>query len=444
MFNLSDTHAQIEPGRFLYSGDNSIVLQPPARVADDTMELSWSPDGSRLLTFNSHVRPIDAGDTEASSEFTVVRWVRGSHTASTLYSMRVTGKMDLMYHPQWLPTTNTEIQIVDWTESLPPSEVNGVSQKQTQGHMAMLWIDARSGAVKHLEITPYDMLVISPSRPLAVMLHQPWTVKYVNIYVNIGNRSTLTTIRPDGTFGQSFELSPNQLVNQPRWSEDGKRLNFKLITFDDAHKAVSRVASYYDPATGEVRPQSAATSQQAPEPLKPATLLINQPVRQLTEVETSAKVHPLWISTPLKSEHPRLLACADADMGVLAPDGSAVAYRSSGSTWVSELKSITLAQFKQMLIQAEREAAMQRGKNVALATLMYAQDNNETLPGPGNTGSLNPYLSDPDDLTGFNQLYAGGSLSGVASPAETILGTIDGPGGLVVIYIDGHVKWQPQ
>jgi hypothetical protein len=87
---------------------------------------------------------------------------------------------------------------------------------------------------------------------------------------------------------------------------------------------------------------------------------------------------------------------------------------------------------------------MQSGKQVALAVLMYTQDNNETLPGPGKLGDITKYLGDPNDLSAFNLVYGGGPLADVASPATTILGTIDAPGGSVDVYIDGHVKWRGQ
>jgi hypothetical protein len=206
------------------------------------------------------------------------------------------------------------------------------------------------------------------------------------------------------------------------------------------------VPSYYDPETGEVGQQFAAATQQAQQlkSSKSAALQVTGAFRQLTEAQTSTTIRPLWVYTQVPSEQPRLMACADADLGALAPDGSAVAYRSQGSAWVSELKSYPLAEFKAMLAKAGRQTAINNAKQVGLAAIIFAGNNGEVLPGPDRINDISQYLDDQRMLNGFNYTYPGGPLADIASPSTTELGTVDGPGGQAIIYADGHVKWRDQ
>jgi hypothetical protein len=74
---------------------------------------------------------------------------------------------------------------------------------------------------------------------------------------------------------------------------------------------------------------------------------------------------------------------------------------------------------------------------------MWASDHDDTLPGPNDINSeLSPYLKNESLFDQFTYTYAGGPLAAIASPAETILGTVDGPDGQAVIFSDGHVKWR--
>ncbi len=77
--------------------------------------------------------------------------------------------------------------------------------------------------------------------------------------------------------------------------------------------------------------------------------------------------------------------------------------------------------------------------------LMYANDNNDNLIGSGSNwrSAISSYLGDASLMSGFQMVYAGGSMDSIESPADTELGYFDGPGGRAVAYSDGHVKWIP-
>ena len=103
---------------------------------------------------------------------------------------------------------------------------------------------------------------------------------------------------------------------------------------------------------------------------------------------------------------------------------------------------MTRDEYEAMVAAAERTELISRGKQLALATLMYAQDYDETLPtGDNITGKLSPYLQNDSMFEGFSYTFGGGKLKDIDKPVETELGFLPGTGGRVVIYVDGHVKW---
>jgi hypothetical protein len=85
--------------------------------------------------------------------------------------------------------------------------------------------------------------------------------------------------------------------------------------------------------------------------------------------------------------------------------------------------------------------------------MMYCQDYDENFP-PSGEGKMiaevvNPYLKNDSvfkDVStgkfGFTPAYNMTALSSYNTPATTPLGYLTGPGGRVIIYVDGHVTWE--
>jgi hypothetical protein len=207
----------------------------------------------------------------------------------------------------------------------------------------------------------------------------------------------------------------------------------------------------FDLRTGALSPLA-----QAPEtPTERAMpVRLRQTTTALKEDNTSQRISPLWLESSVKSEHPRVLVCADGEGGSVAPDAGAVMYLSQGAAWVAPLTRMPREQMLAQVRVAQRAEAMSNGKQIALAFSMYAQDYDETLPPAGDNtmGVLSPYVKSEDvdrvfrspdtGAPGFTYAYTGGPLNTVKDPSSTELGYLAGPGGRVVIYVDGHVKWQ--
>jgi prepilin-type processing-associated H-X9-DG protein len=105
---------------------------------------------------------------------------------------------------------------------------------------------------------------------------------------------------------------------------------------------------------------------------------------------------------------------------------------------------VSLDVYNNGLKAALRAQAINDAKQVALAFIMCASDANDKLPMNSQDwkNMIGPYLKNDAAMSNFNYVFSGGSVTDIASPAETILGYITGPdGGRAVAYTDGHVRY---
>lgn len=175
---------------------------------------------------------------------------------------------------------------------------------------------------------------------------------------------------------------------------------------------------------------------------------------------TGINSHLLWVR---RAGQPKALSAmpvgltpgAEDPLAVWSPNGRQIAFLDHGDLWVTDLSERD-AQPKEKYLAGEtltcpeeKLVAAQSLKQIGLAILQYAQDNDEHLPAlKGVNGALKPYLP-PDALLavgGHPFVYhapADLSLAAMDSPANTVMGTIDLPCGRVALYGDGHVKNLP-
>jgi prepilin-type processing-associated H-X9-DG protein len=128
----------------------------------------------------------------------------------------------------------------------------------------------------------------------------------------------------------------------------------------------------------------------------------------------------------------------------LSPRGDAVVLSVPGAILLRKLVQVDLSVLEASKEAAERTERISNAKQVALAALMYASDNGDALPGPdGVKDLLLPYLRHEGVFEGFVYVFAGGPMSAIKNPAETVIGYIPGKNGRAVAYADGHVRWVP-
>ncbi|MFM7322959.1 MAG: hypothetical protein ACKO5K_15780 [Armatimonadota bacterium] len=199
------------------------------------------------------------------------------------------------------------------------------------------------------------------------------------------------------------------------------------------------------------RPTPDSETPTEPAPLTLNTIRIDEPSgRQLLglwlvasrDAKAATGTRPKPTATPAVPRETLVTAEHDGT-SVLLPDLSGVLWVHEGRIYGRALATVDRAAFDGMRRTLAKREAMIRAKQAGLATMMYAQDYDETLPAPGNRDALGPYLKDNALLASFQYTYEGKlALAAIDAPAGTMLGHVDGPGGRAIVYADGHVKWR--
>lgn len=151
-----------------------------------------------------------------------------------------------------------------------------------------------------------------------------------------------------------------------------------------------------------------------------------------------------WLKCPAKVQVPDLLMGSSIHRGAVtvSPENRAIEINSQEGLTVRLMYPVS-DEVRKRLVAFAITKAMQKGKQVALGIFMYATDNDDNMPSAGQLGLLDPYLKDSSLLEGFNyQPPSDLNMTSWQSPADTVIGSVSGPGGQAVVYGDGHVKWQ--
>jgi len=158
-------------------------------------------------------------------------------------------------------------------------------------------------------------------------------------------------------------------------------------------------------------------------------------------------------ATWLHENERAVLVASDSALAEVAPQGDAILYMAHGAAFYREIRRTSADTIREMQDRADREQYLKNAKQIAIALLMYVQDYDEMFPpnfgDEGVSQVLLPYLKNPsvfevDGAFAFRYRMDGQSLANIELPATTEVGYLELPNGRMVIYADGHVKWQPR
>jgi prepilin-type processing-associated H-X9-DG protein len=144
---------------------------------------------------------------------------------------------------------------------------------------------------------------------------------------------------------------------------------------------------------------------------------------------------------------------SDSALAEVAPQGDAILYVAHGAAFYREIRRTSADAIREMQTRADREKYLSQARQIGVALMMYVQDYDEMFPpnfgDEGVAQVLLPYLKDMGifEVNGafaFRYRMDGQSLANIESPATTEVGYLELPNGRMVIYADGHVKWQPR
>ncbi len=422
--------------RYVWLPREAVVVQPPQVIADaNALWADWSPDGSHLVVFRTEppFRPDVLQDTGRSeSGDTTMSLLLWNGTTRRAFSVwKHDGTMQSGDRVTWLPGAQTGLLPVRWTEQTVVSNADGTQKPVVTEHRTLLFVDTARERVHEALLPPNAGLEISPVKP-QVLLYDD-------------DAGTARILDKDGVPGAALSIpkkSPNMSVD---WMPDGGalRLTWREKTTDTPARTVRRRARF-DLTTHDVALLDKAADKEdaAPAPIGVYTgaLRVRQTVQVLHEGTTTHRVRPLWLEGSANGAQTQAIVCADGEQAHISPRGNAVAYLAQGVAWVTPLAYTPREAFTQAL----RAQTYRSAKQAMTAVLMYCQDYDETYPAASDHlgAAISPYLKNADIVDGLNYTYKGGPLADVESPATTIMGTFTGPGGTVVLYADGHVKWK--
>jgi len=428
------------------------LLSPRVVCGSQTVQILWSPDGSVLLAQRRDVQP--------SEEFflSAVKAPPGDRPAQA----PPTPTQELVFYS---PRNNKVRAVVPLGDpSNQVFDLNWVPGSQQvlveYSRMVRTTQDAAPAITVNLALVSYDGRVtplisdivnsqnfqtsVSPTRPIVAVLSedpsavapgqdQPESRKRVQkiLLYNASGRLIGSSVTETHAFAS------------PMWGKDG---GFYLAfrTFEIGKKKASIVYRRVDLSTAKVGEEVAFPGGYEPKtPVLPVGILpkyLSLGKKDIPETVTAMTL----VSTTKHEASEFAVITSDSKEAQLSPTGDSVAYISRGVTMVRPIAHVPKELYMQARAAALRTAILSQSKQIGLAMLMWAGDNDENLPANGADlqNLLGPYLKDNNLLTGFVYSFSGGNMSQIEAPATTELGYVPGSGGRAVIYTDGHVKWK--
>lgn len=399
---------------YYMKGDLAYRLMPAEVVSPgQTANLVWSPSGSYLLYCRTAIP-----------------------TSTTTIPPAGTMLDYLIYDPA--AKRSVKAISIDAAKFVP-SEIKWIPQgdgllftfmDRVVGDEQLYFVSAK-GTSKLLAKGDRIAVAVSDTAPLAAFM----------IGVEHGKPGAMTFIDGAGTTSAKINLDPSP----QQFELVGTDLYLLTYQATDDGPVVSR--HLYDRQTGQRR--DAPKFDQEPVPGK--SLPIDAFVGPLPFAAgaNSGDFKFVWIMARPKPEDDTrdqqiAVVTTDGTEAAMSPRLDAVAYVSQGITMIRRMNKVDP---KEVLLARDAQArkeALERAKQVGLAILMFAGDNEDRYPpNKGWQDAIAPYLRNSKVGDGFNYTFGGGDATRIENPATMELGFFDCPGGRAVVYADGHAKFVP-
>jgi len=425
----------LRPGKdMLLTPKDAVLMLPPEVLCGPVVErMEWSPDGVHLLLVRQvmpNMREVIAQMAKGAQpspasmkvEKELLVWASGSRKLQTV--LRLNASTDRLESADWIPGSS---QIVTSVVTTAPDQA-------ATRTIATISAQGQAKAIFQAAEGEYLRATVHPTKPIFSVCYLPRIVPAssnasLNIYRYDGQRQSSHSLPPTmwNTYWEpsrdapalfAYNLTPGVRGTKPEWL----RLNATSGKYERAEPITMR----------------------APQPAV-AELVVRQENAPINVQKASFSAPSVLLAAPASKEDGVALVSSDASQGVLSPMSSAIAYVHQGSALVRPLVRVPKELYLAAKQAAEKTLAISNAKQAALALIIFAADNNDTLPSEGGDwrSLVDPYLKNPGLLSGFVFTLPGKNLGKIESPADTVLGYFPGPGGRAVAYADGHVIWKP-
>lgn len=421
------------PESFVLTEKDAVLLDLPELAAPGLVtQALWSPSGKYVLTAREKMDVASVLKGNPSMESGYVLWSMATRQRRDLW--KSTGGPEGIEPFHWLGQSDVALAVIN-QPAPPPRPGAGPQAAKPAPERWVLRIDAARGTARALLKLPLDSFIdASPHRPVAALYSR--------------QEKSFRLISADGAIRDLSPLVSRLMLGPFIWSEDGSRLEFDGAELPDDPKQRPRFARHsLDLASGRLtrRPERPPVLAWTPRPAPSGPFRLRSGTLTARQDKASQDLHPLWLEVTSPTEQPLALVSGNSPEGLLSPRMDAVLYTSEGAAWVRPLLRIDKAVYYAARNAAERARLSSNMKQVGLGVMMYAQDFDETLPGAGSDLEtlLDPYIKNRTVFEGLVYTFPGGPLRDVPEPAKTQLGYVPAPGGRILLFVDGHVQFEP-
>jgi len=452
LFLPSGLKAQTSPveteQRTVVTEKSAYIALPPELVAEPVVtELTVSNGGryalaqrTRLVTRPETLERTDPLLAHPQKEVSLVLWDSRTHLRTTVW--HADEEEAHIERVTWLPTTEVAFAQVNHSVPVHPEQPQG---EKTQRSMLLRIAPAtgRADVVDLSSLGQIDLMSFAPLPSIPLGLVSATRIEGAH------EITSLSLLDETGRVDAHVDLPENVNVLETQWTKNNQPL-IHIVQRSPSGKGVTATWLTMNTQTGELSalpnqpktPKEMAELVAAPKPAAALPLRLKTTRTVVSEAETTQTAGLLWLESVSKSEKPRILLSSDCNEGQFMARGQIALFQSQGAVWATPLMPIDLAAYAKLKAQADRILTMNRARQAALALLLFAQDNDETLPnGEGLVDNLLPYTLDPSVLDGFNYTYPGGPLSDIANPSQQVVGAMSGANGQAILFADGHVEW---
>jgi hypothetical protein len=437
------------PIAVLIGEQGGYLLTPPEFVAQPFIRrIEWSPDGNYAVLFQTALRAETPTLDDAVMRHRVLLWNRKTRRLSVLWESAQT---DREVNP------NRGFQVAFVGKAPLCLFAVRVWDEAKQDDLWKAYVATIGGQVKLLGEYREAWLLAPPAEDIGyILVAESENLLYTRLYAPVGANGMLANFQPvpeDLDITALYAYSARR-GNPDLWYEDGKQM--LLSSFgppiavpeaDGVQYRLEPIYSLWNLRANQVQPIDNARARYYR--VNRETLLHARSERHsLQHAGNPAETAATWLHEGERA----VLVASDSALAEVAPQGDAILYMAHGAAFYREIRRTSADTIREMQDRADREQYLKNAKQIAIALLMYVQDYDERFPpnfgDEGVAQVLLPYLKDMGifEVNGafaFRYRMDGQWMGDIQDVVSTEAGYLELPNGRVVIYADGHAKWQP-